>query len=112
RVCTMSATPGAAIRRHTAAPIPLAAPVTRITRCIAISVAWMKQSAIQGTRISPRCRVGSSRLQSPGHQGNTNMPALPEADAQTRAFFHDWLDTFAGYVREVDYAAARPLFHP
>jgi ketosteroid isomerase-like protein len=40
------------------------------------------------------------------------MPSLPEADAQTRAFFHDWLDTFAGYVREVDYAAARPLFHP
>jgi ketosteroid isomerase-like protein len=40
------------------------------------------------------------------------MPSLPEADAATRAFFHDWLDTFAGYVREVDYAAARPLFDP
>ena len=23
-----------------------------------------------------------------------------------------WLDRFAGFVREVDYAAARPLFHP
>ena len=40
------------------------------------------------------------------------MPSLPEADAVTRAFFLGWLDTFAGYVREVDYASARPLFHP
>ena len=40
------------------------------------------------------------------------MPSLPEADAATRAFFHDWLDTFAAHVREVDYASARPLFHP
>jgi ketosteroid isomerase-like protein len=23
-----------------------------------------------------------------------------------------WLERFAGYVRDVDYAAARPLFHP
>jgi ketosteroid isomerase-like protein len=40
------------------------------------------------------------------------MAELPHADAATRAFFIDWLDTFAGYVREVDYASARPLFHP
>ena len=40
------------------------------------------------------------------------MPPLPEADAATRAFFIDWLDVFSGYVREVDYASARPLFHP
>ena len=40
------------------------------------------------------------------------MRSLPEVDAEMRAFFHDWLDTFAGYVREVDYASARPLFHP
>jgi ketosteroid isomerase-like protein len=40
------------------------------------------------------------------------MPSLPEADAETRAFFAAWLETFAGYVREVDYASARPLFHP
>lgn len=34
------------------------------------------------------------------------------ADAATRAFFVDWLETFSGYVRDVDYASARPLFHP
>jgi ketosteroid isomerase-like protein len=39
------------------------------------------------------------------------MSDLPEADATTRAFFRAWLDRFAGFVREVDYAAARPLFH-
>jgi ketosteroid isomerase-like protein len=37
---------------------------------------------------------------------------LPEADAATRAHFIAWLERFAGYVRGVDYAAARPLFHP
>lgn len=37
---------------------------------------------------------------------------LPEAEEPTRAFFLRWLDNFAGYVRDVDYAAARPLFHP
>ncbi|MCW3473063.1 YybH family protein [Limobrevibacterium gyesilva] len=40
------------------------------------------------------------------------MADLPEADAATRAYLMQWLDTFAGYVREVDYASARPLFHP
>ena len=40
------------------------------------------------------------------------MHPLPEADPATSAFFTEWLETFAGYVREVDYAAARPLFHP
>jgi ketosteroid isomerase-like protein len=40
------------------------------------------------------------------------MTDLPEADASTHAFFMTWLDRFALYVREVDYAAARPLFHP
>ena len=39
------------------------------------------------------------------------MP-LPEADAATRGYFMRWLERFAGYVRDVDYAAARPLFHP
>lgn len=37
---------------------------------------------------------------------------LPEAEAPERAFFTQWLETFAGYVRDVDYGAARPLFHP
>ncbi|MEA2930464.1 MAG: hypothetical protein QOG38_2892 [Hyphomicrobiales bacterium] len=40
------------------------------------------------------------------------MSSLPEADSVTRAYFIDWLERFAGYVRDVDYAAARPLFHP
>ena len=40
------------------------------------------------------------------------MSPLPEADAATRATFIAWLERFAGHVREVDYAAARPLFHP
>ena len=37
---------------------------------------------------------------------------LPEADAAMRDYFVGWLERFAGYVRDVDYAAARPLFHP
>lgn len=40
------------------------------------------------------------------------MSSLPEADDATRAWFIAWLERFSGYVREVDYAAARPLFHP
>ena len=39
------------------------------------------------------------------------MADLPAADAATRDQFIRWLDTFAGYVREVDYASAKPLFH-
>ena len=37
---------------------------------------------------------------------------LPTADPATRVALLDWLDTFAGFVREVDYASARKLFHP
>ena len=40
------------------------------------------------------------------------MPPLPLADAATRAAILAWLETFAGFVREVDYAAARPMWHP
>ena len=40
------------------------------------------------------------------------MTSLPEADSATREYFVRWLETFSGYVREVDYASARPLFHP
>ncbi len=40
------------------------------------------------------------------------MIGLPLADAETRAYFLQWLETFASHVRDVDYAAARPLFHP
>ena len=40
------------------------------------------------------------------------MPPLPLAPPALRALFTDWLERFAGFVREVDYASARPLFHP
>src|SRR5258708_12154576 len=40
------------------------------------------------------------------------MGALPPANTEITQFFRQWLETFAGYVREVDYASARPLFHP
>jgi hypothetical protein len=32
------------------------------------------------------------------------MAPLPTANAETTQFFRQWLETFAGYVREVDYA--------
>lgn len=37
---------------------------------------------------------------------------LPEADAETVASVKDWLDRFAACVRAVDYATARPFWHP
>jgi ketosteroid isomerase-like protein len=40
------------------------------------------------------------------------MQSLPEADPATRQWFIAWLERFSGHVREVDYASARPLFHP
>ncbi len=40
------------------------------------------------------------------------MVPLPTANAEITQFFHHWLETFAGYVREVDYTSAKPLFHP
>ena len=40
------------------------------------------------------------------------MAPLPTANTEITQFFRRWLETFAGYVREVDYASARPLFHP
>ena len=40
------------------------------------------------------------------------MTTLPAAKPETHDFFLRWLDTFASYVRAVDYASARPLFHP
>jgi ketosteroid isomerase-like protein len=40
------------------------------------------------------------------------MTELPYADPTARAELLEWLDRFARYVREVDYASARPLFHP
>src|SRR5438876_10370580 len=40
------------------------------------------------------------------------MDPLPTANPEITQFFQQWLETFAGYVRAVDYASARPLFHP
>lgn len=40
------------------------------------------------------------------------MTGLPLADPATRAEILAWLETFAGFVREVDYASARPMWHP
>jgi ketosteroid isomerase-like protein len=40
------------------------------------------------------------------------MTELPQADDATRAALLRWLDAFAAHVREVDYGAARPFFHP
>ncbi len=37
---------------------------------------------------------------------------LPWADPATEAGLRVWLDVFAGHVRDVDYAAAAPSFHP
>lgn len=40
------------------------------------------------------------------------MTALPIADARIRAEILEWLEVFAGHVRAVDYASARPMWHP
>ncbi|MBY0337533.1 MAG: nuclear transport factor 2 family protein [Acetobacteraceae bacterium] len=40
------------------------------------------------------------------------MNPLPEAPPAIRDAVHDWLDRFAACVREVDYAAAYPFWHP
>jgi len=37
---------------------------------------------------------------------------LPRAGAATKAWFVAWLEGFSAHVRAVDYASARPLFHP
>ncbi len=39
-------------------------------------------------------------------------PDLPEAPPAIRAAVLDWLDRFAACVREVDYRAAYPFWHP
>jgi ketosteroid isomerase-like protein len=40
------------------------------------------------------------------------MAALPTANPEITLFFHQWLETVSGHVCEVDYASAKPLFHP
>lgn len=39
------------------------------------------------------------------------MSPLPLASPELRAVFMAWLTRFSGFVRDVDYASARPLFH-
>lgn len=38
--------------------------------------------------------------------------AMPVAEGGVTAAIHDWLTRFAACVRDVDYAAARPFWHP
>jgi ketosteroid isomerase-like protein len=38
--------------------------------------------------------------------------AMPMADATTTQAIHDWLERFAACVRDIDYAAALPFWHP
>jgi len=38
--------------------------------------------------------------------------SLPNADTETKNWFVAWLEGFSAHVRAVDYASARPLFHP
>ncbi len=40
------------------------------------------------------------------------MTDLPLASPALREVFLDWLTRFSAMVRDVDYASARPLFHP
>ena len=40
------------------------------------------------------------------------MTGLPKAPPQIESFFHAWLEAFSACVRAVDYASARPMFHP
>jgi ketosteroid isomerase-like protein len=40
------------------------------------------------------------------------MHTLPKADAATTGQILLWLEIFQGHVRAVDYAAARPMWHP
>ncbi|MFX7902692.1 hypothetical protein ABTK34_19700, partial [Acinetobacter baumannii] len=42
---------------------------------------------------------------------NEHAP-LPIADPTTTQSIFDWLERFAACVRAVDYAAARPFWHP
>jgi ketosteroid isomerase-like protein len=64
----------------------------------------------------PLSRVGVPREvfandQSEDETCKMNLP-LPEANSATAAEVREWLDRFAACVREVDYAAARPFWHP
>ena len=40
------------------------------------------------------------------------LPQLPLASPAIRVAILEWLDVFSGHVRAVDYASARPMWHP
>jgi len=40
------------------------------------------------------------------------MAALPIADSVVRGEILEWLEVFSSFVRAVDYAGARPMWHP
>ncbi|HZH47050.1 MAG TPA: nuclear transport factor 2 family protein [Roseococcus sp.] len=44
--------------------------------------------------------------------GGEELPALPEAPEPVRAAILDWLERFSACVRDVDYRAAYPFWHP
>lgn len=59
--------------------------------------------------------MGGCSVALPGGPASRNLAGMappPLADPELRAYFMDWLSRFSVCVREVDYAAARPLFHP
>ncbi len=47
-----------------------------------------------------------------GQFGGLGMGDLPLAGARVRAEILEWLEVFSGFVRAVDYAGARPMWHP
>lgn len=57
------------------------------------------------------CHVKLNELLNQTKQVRAMQP-LPYADAHDRKYFLNWLQTFASFVRNVDYESAKPLFHP
>ena len=64
-----------------------------------------------GAQARNRLPIRSSSLISRLPEMQMNLP-LPEANTETAVEVREWLDRFAVCVREVDYAAARPFWHP
>ena len=58
-------------------------------------------------RLPRRCRFGNT-----GRADARTLSNLPEASSEITAQVREWLDHFAVCVREVDYASARPFWHP
>ena len=58
--------------------------------------------------------AAQARTEAPKETPNLPLAPLPMpvADTATTEAVHDWLTRFAACVRAVDYAAARPFWHP